>query len=125
MTQSIVIAFEGTPIAVRVVPHNRDATKVVLKSVHPEAGVFACKMACIECGPVWQGANFFMVAVDRIEFAKKIGTLIGKLINESFNALVPKPKFIELVDPKVCPECGTSDGTHFQYCGSHHTKLLN
>lgn len=119
MTQAIVIAFEGTPIAIRVVPHNSDSTKVVLKSKHPEAGLAVCKLAGIECSQPWMGSNFFMVACDRAEFAAKAGALMASLITESFKALPAKSKAI---GPVKCPECGTDDGTHYNYCG---VKTLN
>ena len=112
MTQGIVIAIEGSLLAVRVVPHKTDITKLVLKSIHPEAGAAFCKLSGLTHSDVWRGSNYFMLTVEKAAFLAKASSMITAAVEAMVGAYEP-PKALPI--PK-CPECGTDDGLHFNYC---------
>lgn len=110
-----VIIIEGTPIAVRIVPHNTDPTKLMLKTGHPEAGMALAAICEVEAGELTKGSNFFMVPVDKDEFWKG-------LVKGFQNIMENQPK--QLAEG-VCEDCGCNGGTHWNFCGEEKKENLN
>lgn len=112
----LVVLVENMPMGARVVPYRDDPTKLVLKSVYPEGAVSLAKaMGCklIEMGGTEESrTGQYMVAVDKKDFLDGLRELAETVIDSNEPTQVYTPPV-----PEKCPECGTDDGTHFNYCG--------
>jgi hypothetical protein len=120
----IPVVVDNTIATVGVTSHNTDSAKLVLKSTHPEAGSVLCKLADLTHSPIWKGRKYFMVDVQKADFLDKAGSMIESTIDaiEAYKAALEKERAaLALVmfnpEPSPCPECGTTDGTHYLYCG--------
>ncbi len=121
-----VIGIEGTPVMARIVPHKTDATKLVLKSPHPEGGVALASLLGIEVeGEIVRGSSFFMVTVDKAAFLAALADGFAKTLEVAVPTADPKPE-LKLLSGGKCAECGCDDGTHWGFCSNHaESKNLN
>lgn len=112
------IIVEGTPMAVRFVPHNTDPTKVMVKG-QGEAPAAFCKAAGIEFGPLTQGSQFTMCEAKRADVGAGVATIIDQIMEAATptQQLAAAPK--QLGAKSSCEECGCDDGTHFNFCPHH------
>jgi len=78
-TGRLIIAIEGTDLAVRVVPHRTDPKQLILKSTGPDVGARLAKLMGVECGPTWKGGNFFLTPVMAEVFAGSLPGFLAKL----------------------------------------------
>ena len=112
----LTIIVEGTPMAVRLVPHSTDSTKVMVKG-EGEAPAAFCQAAGISHGPLTQGENFTMTEAVRSEVGVGVASIIDKILEaaDTTNAkqLTAEKK---LLGASKCEHCGNNDGTHFQFC---------
>jgi hypothetical protein len=115
----LAIVVENTPIAVRFVPHTTDDTLVVIKG-QGEAPIAFCKAAGIPCGPLTQGSDFTMVEAEQA----KVGEGVAKILGLILDAAEPT-HVLKALGPAKCAECGSSDGTHWQFCGLNVKKQFN
>ena len=114
-----VIGIEGTPVGARIVPHKSDATKLVLKSPHPEGGAALATILGVEVeGEITRGRCFFMVTVDKAKFLAALAAGLGKVLEVAVPTADPKPE-LEVLEGGKCVECGCDDGTHWGFCSNH------
>jgi len=107
------VVLEGTPCTVRIVPHNSDALKAMLKASNPEAIDIFCTMLGIPHAPQFRGAHNFMAEVDaQVMAAAMPAAMLGILMQ---GEPTPKPKKVI----EQCAECGCDDGNHWAYCPNH------
>ena len=111
----LAIAVEGSPIAVRFVPHNTDETKVMVKGLG-EMPVMFCQAAGVEHGQLFQGENFSMCEASKADLATGIAAFTMKVLE-----MAQPPKQIG-PHPK-CSDCGCDDGTHWDFCGTKKNNL--
>lgn len=110
------IIFTATPADVRVCPHLKDASKLVLKSVHPGCPAAFCAAFDIEPGNQWKGSNYFIMEVDKAELVASFGKMSQAL--QAHAKALPAPE--------SCPECGGDNGNHWGHCPQHYeNKALN
>jgi hypothetical protein len=106
ISNKITIIVEGTPLAFRVVPHKSKPGWVVVKSGHPEIGAILAKFGNIAVGNTWKGSNFWITEFPKSELVSTLGVfLAGAIADVEVKAL-----------PTKCGDCGTDDGTHYNYC---------
>ena len=101
-----VIVVEGTPIAVRFVPHKTDASKIVLKCQHPEGAAALLLLGGVTPGEMVQGSNFFVTEVSKAEILAAMPKIIGTILETN----VPtrdRPPQLALVEDE--PEGDDSD----------------
>lgn len=98
-----VIVVEGTPIAVRFVPHKSDPTKIVLKSPHPEGAGALLLLGGITPGPLVEGRNFFVTEVSKAEILAALPKIVGTILEKNIpTADAPAVEECE-------PDCGDGD----------------
>ncbi len=106
ISNKIAILIEGTPIAFRVVPHTSKPGWVVVKAKHPEVGAILAKFGDVVAGKTWKGSNFWITEFPKSELISALSVfLAGALADVELKAL-----------PAKCADCGTDDGTHYNYC---------
>ncbi len=115
----LVIAIEGTPMAVRVVPHKTDDTQLVLKAGNGESAQMLCALMGVPVLSHFQGQNYFVTCVSRLVFT---GALPGLVYMLGADAPAPQVKMAPLLAlplPQAkakCVECGVTDGAHWGFC---------
>lgn len=116
----LVLALEGTPVGVRIVPHKADATKLVLKASHPEVAGMLCQVMGVQPGKTWQGNSYFITEVDAQAFQKALPEFVAQAMKAA-RELDGLRKPALTGGKSKCPDCGVNEGPHWQFCG---TKLL-
>jgi hypothetical protein len=94
----LVISVEGTPLAVRLVPHKTDSKKLALKATHPEAAGALLQLGGLKPGEAVRGNNFFVTIVDRKEFMLTLPTILGKILDAN-GQLEPAHPMLQLPEP--------------------------
>lgn len=103
----LVMVIEGTPVAVRFVPHRTDPTKLVLKSGHPEGAAVLLLLADLIPGEAIQGSNFFITEVDKAEFLAALPKLVGTILDRT--APTPERAPVEVEKASNSDSYGDSD----------------
>ena len=121
----LVLAIEGTPVAVRIVPHKSDASKLVLKALHPEVAGMLCQVMGVVPGKTWQGSNYFLTEVDAEAFQKSVPVFVAQAMAAAreldAERLAAKGE-AKAIGSSKCENCGCDDGTHWGFCQA--TKML-
>lgn len=124
MSNKLILGIEGTPIAVRVVPHTTDEEQLVLKGTNPLAGKALCFALDVPVMSEGKGSAYFLTFVKRQAFLAAMDDKLGALIDgklalapppQPVLAVVPMPK-AEVKDPQKCDDCGCGDGLHWKFC---------
>ncbi len=140
MKKRMIIALEGTPIAVRVMLHKEDPMKLVLKAPNDFAAAEFCSRLGVPVLAAFKGSSYHITTVWRATFFERFAAAGMGLLTAPPEAL-PEPKaaapqtieiqglsaWMKAPEAPVkaqaaagkCTECGCSDGTHWGFCPFH------